>query len=74
MTALDTAPAPVSRRRRAAFHLLRVSEVERLCRDAVAISFEVPADLAEDYAFRPGQFLTCVLYTTPSPRDGATAR
>ncbi|GLW64675.1 phenylacetic acid degradation protein [Actinomadura rubrobrunea] len=58
MTALDTAPAPASRRRRAAFHLLRVSEVERLCRDAVAISFEVPDDLAEDYAFRPGQFLT----------------
>ncbi|MEU6034238.1 1,2-phenylacetyl-CoA epoxidase subunit PaaE [Actinomadura sp. NPDC047616] len=60
MTALDTAPAPASgpRRRRAAFHALRVTEVERLCRDAVAVSFEVPDALADEYAFRPGQFLT----------------
>ncbi|MCY1144486.1 phenylacetate-CoA oxygenase/reductase subunit PaaK [Actinoplanes sp. Pm04-4] len=40
------------------FNALRVAEVERLCSDAVAVTFEVPADLAESYAFRPGQSLT----------------
>lgn len=37
---------------------LRVGSVERLCDDAVALTFEVPGDLAELYAFRPGQSLT----------------
>ncbi|AHH95478.1 phenylacetate-CoA oxygenase/reductase subunit PaaK [Kutzneria viridogrisea] len=45
-------------KRRTEFHLLRVSEVERLCEDAVAVSFEVPPELAEEFAFRPGQSLT----------------
>ncbi|MGK5681763.1 1,2-phenylacetyl-CoA epoxidase subunit PaaE [Actinoplanes sp. URMC 104] len=40
------------------FHALRVAEVERLCSDAVAVTFEVPGDLADVYAFRPGQSLT----------------
>ena len=40
------------------FHALRVADVERLCSDAVAVTFEVPADLAGRYAFRPGQSLT----------------
>ncbi|WP_250037333.1 1,2-phenylacetyl-CoA epoxidase subunit PaaE [Paractinoplanes maris] len=40
------------------FHALRVADVERLCPDAVAVTFEVPDDLAESYAFRPGQSLT----------------
>jgi ring-1,2-phenylacetyl-CoA epoxidase subunit PaaE len=40
------------------FHPLRVAEVSRLCDDAVAITFDVPADLAEAYAFRAGQSLT----------------
>jgi ring-1,2-phenylacetyl-CoA epoxidase subunit PaaE len=40
------------------FHPLRVAAVERLCDDAVAVTFDVPADLAERYAFRPGQSLT----------------
>ena len=43
---------------RQAFAPLRVAEVERLCDDAVAVSFAVPAELAGDYAFRPGQSLT----------------
>lgn len=55
MTALDTASRPG---RRTAFHALRVCAVERLCDDAVAVSFEVPAALTARYAFRPGQFLT----------------
>lgn len=40
------------------FHPLRVAAVERLCEDAVAVTFDVPAELAERYAFRPGQSLT----------------
>ncbi|RZQ61722.1 1,2-phenylacetyl-CoA epoxidase subunit PaaE [Amycolatopsis suaedae] len=40
------------------FHSLRVSTVERLCDDAAAVTFDVPAELAEVYAFRPGQSLT----------------
>ncbi len=40
------------------FHPLRVAAIERLCDDAVAVTFDVPADLAGIYAFRPGQSLT----------------
>ncbi|MGH3242194.1 MAG: 1,2-phenylacetyl-CoA epoxidase subunit PaaE [Spirillospora sp.] len=40
------------------FHTLRVADVEPLCDDAVAVTFDVPAPLADDYAFSPGQFLT----------------
>ncbi|MBW0113716.1 1,2-phenylacetyl-CoA epoxidase subunit PaaE [Pseudonocardia abyssalis] len=40
------------------FHPLRVTAVERLCDDAVAVTFDVPESLRETYAFRPGQYLT----------------
>jgi ring-1,2-phenylacetyl-CoA epoxidase subunit PaaE len=40
------------------FHPLRVAAVERLCDDAVAVTFDVPPHLADRYAFRPGQSLT----------------
>jgi ring-1,2-phenylacetyl-CoA epoxidase subunit PaaE len=40
------------------FHPLRVAAVERLCADAVAVTFDVPDELADRYAFRPGQSLT----------------
>lgn len=43
---------------RPAFHELPVAHVDRLCADAVAVTFDVPPDLAEDFAFRPGQYLT----------------
>src|SRR5919198_5336545 len=43
---------------RPAFHALRVAKIDRLCADAVAITFEVPEDLAEQYAFKAGQYLT----------------
>jgi ring-1,2-phenylacetyl-CoA epoxidase subunit PaaE len=43
---------------RPAFHELPVARVDRLCADAVAVTFDVPADLAETFAFRPGQYLT----------------
>lgn len=45
-------------RRRAAFHELTVSRVDRLTDDAVAISFTVPEELREEFAFEPGQHLT----------------
>jgi ring-1,2-phenylacetyl-CoA epoxidase subunit PaaE len=49
---------PVLVRRRPDFHRLRVARVDRLTDDAAAVTFEVPPDLADDYAFRPGQSLT----------------
>jgi ring-1,2-phenylacetyl-CoA epoxidase subunit PaaE len=42
----------------AAFHTLTVAEIEELTDDAVAVTFEVPDDLAEEFAFTPGQSLT----------------
>jgi ring-1,2-phenylacetyl-CoA epoxidase subunit PaaE len=45
-------------RRRPEFHRLRVARVDRLTDDAAALTFDVPADLTDDYAFRPGQSLT----------------
>jgi ring-1,2-phenylacetyl-CoA epoxidase subunit PaaE len=47
-----------STRRRPTFHPLKVARVEQLTDDAVAVTFDVPAELAEDYAFKPGQALT----------------
>jgi ring-1,2-phenylacetyl-CoA epoxidase subunit PaaE len=53
------APAAGARvRRRPAFHLLKVASVEPLCADAAAVTFEVPAELAAEYAFAAGQSLT----------------
>jgi len=47
-----------STRRRPQFHPLTVARVERLTDDAVAVTFDVPEELAEDYRFKPGQALT----------------
>jgi ring-1,2-phenylacetyl-CoA epoxidase subunit PaaE len=59
MTATTAAEHPGTRpRSRPRFHLLRVARVERLTDDAVAVSFDVPAELAEEYRFSPGQALT----------------
>jgi ring-1,2-phenylacetyl-CoA epoxidase subunit PaaE len=44
--------------RKPEFHTLRVSAVEPLTDDAVAISFAVPSELADDYRFVHGQHLT----------------
>ena len=54
MTSLITKPA----RHRARFHTLTVVDVEQLTDDAVAVSFAVPDDLAQEYVFEPGQHLT----------------
>lgn len=48
----------VTATRRATFHPLRVAQVERLCDDAVAVTFDVPNGLRPAYAFAPGQSLT----------------
>src|SRR5690625_4753324 len=43
---------------RRTFHRLRVTDVDHLCDDAAAVTFEVPPELAEDFAFQPGQSVT----------------
>lgn len=43
---------------RASFHALEVREVRPETADSVSIAFNVPADLASEFAFKPGQFLT----------------
>lgn len=55
--ATTSASTPSSNRRRE-FHPLRVSAVDRLCEDAVAVTFDVPEDVADLFDFRPGQSLT----------------
>ena len=49
-----TAPA----RRRPQFHPLTIAKIEQLTDDAVAVTFDVPPELSEDYRFKPGQALT----------------
>lgn len=66
MTASQTPPAappqlsatPVRSRLRGEFHTLTVADVDRLCSDAVAVTFAVPPELAAAYEFRAGQSLT----------------
>jgi ring-1,2-phenylacetyl-CoA epoxidase subunit PaaE len=41
-------------------HPLRVSAIDRLTDDAVAIAFDVPRELVDDYEFSPGQHVTIV--------------
>jgi ring-1,2-phenylacetyl-CoA epoxidase subunit PaaE len=55
----STVPGPTSTpNRRGEFHTLTVASVERLCDDAVAVTFEVPEELRAAYAFEAGQSLT----------------
>lgn len=56
--AQTAAPVRPRTRRRPAFHALRVAAVQPLCSDAVAVGFDIPAELAEEFAFVPGQSLT----------------
>ena len=42
----------------ASFHTLRIAEIVPETSDAKSIRFDVPADLTERFAFRPGQHLT----------------
>ena len=65
-TSTDTAgpDTDVEAPRTGSFHTLTVASVERLCDDAVAVTFDVPAALRDTYAFRPGQYLTLRRDTT----------
>jgi ferredoxin-NADP reductase/fatty acid desaturase len=49
-------PAPAGAR--TAFHPLRITSIERLTQDSVAVSFAVPEDLAEPYRYTAGQHVT----------------
>lgn len=40
------------------FHPLRVSAIEELTEDSVAVTFDLPPELAEDYTFSHGQHLS----------------
>lgn len=40
------------------FHALKVASVARNTRDAVVVTFDLPEELAPEFAFRPGQYLT----------------
>ena len=40
------------------FHRLAVSDLRRETSDAVSLTFAIPKELAEDYRFSPGQYLT----------------
>lgn len=48
----------ISKRTDPAFHPLTIAAVEPLTRDAVTVTFAVPAPLRERFTFQPGQFLT----------------
>ena len=61
MTVTDPAATALTdppRRSRGEFHPLPVAAVERLTDDAVAITFEVPDELRDAYAFSAGQHVT----------------
>jgi ring-1,2-phenylacetyl-CoA epoxidase subunit PaaE len=45
-------------RRHSVFHPLRVASVERLTDDAVAITFDVPPELREEFRFQAGQHVS----------------
>ena len=57
MTSTTGATAPPGRRH-AVFHPLRVASVDRLTEDSVAITFDVPAELRDEFRFNPGQHLS----------------
>jgi ring-1,2-phenylacetyl-CoA epoxidase subunit PaaE len=54
--AAEASTAPAAARRQ--FRELTVARVDRLCADAVAVTFAVPPELAAGFRFRPGQSLT----------------
>ncbi|XAS66663.1 1,2-phenylacetyl-CoA epoxidase subunit PaaE [Micrococcaceae bacterium Sec5.7] len=65
-TAAESAKA--SGRRRPSFHPLSVTEVRRLTEDAIEVTFGVPAELAGQFDYLPGQYVA--LRTTLPDEDG----
>jgi ring-1,2-phenylacetyl-CoA epoxidase subunit PaaE len=53
-----SSPEAPSGHRRATIHPLRVSAVERLTDDAIAVEFEIPSELADEYRFVHGQHVS----------------
>ncbi|OMH29326.1 phenylacetic acid degradation protein [Tersicoccus phoenicis] len=53
----DTATSGGNSRKRASFHPLTVSAVRPLTADAVEVTFAVPAELAPQYDYVPGQYV-----------------
>ncbi|MFZ5851120.1 MAG: 1,2-phenylacetyl-CoA epoxidase subunit PaaE [Actinomycetota bacterium] len=60
-----TAPARTVAPRHAVFHRLRVAAVDRLTDDAVAVTFDVPSALVEEYRFVQGQHVAVRLAAEP---------
>jgi len=61
MAAAGTEPAgtePATAPRHSVFHELRVAQLDRITDDAVAITFEVPEELREEYRFIAGQHVS----------------
>lgn len=65
-TAAESAAA--TGRRRASFHTLTVDEVRRLTDDAIEVTFGVPAELAGQFDYLPGQYVA--LRTALPDADG----
>ncbi|YCK82931.1 phenylacetate-CoA oxygenase/reductase subunit PaaK [Arthrobacter sp. D3-18] len=63
-----TTETQTASRRRASFHNLTVSEVRRLTDDAIEVTFGVPAELAGQYDYLPGQYVA--LRTTLPDEQG----
>jgi ring-1,2-phenylacetyl-CoA epoxidase subunit PaaE len=61
--------APLLPKRRLAFHPLTVSGINRLTADAVEVVFAVPIELADEFAYLPGQHVAVRLQ-----RDGREIR
>ena len=65
-TAAESAQA--TGRRRPSFHTLTVQEVRRLTEDAIEVTFHVPAELAGQFDYLPGQYVA--LRTTLPDENG----
>ncbi|MBU8868258.1 1,2-phenylacetyl-CoA epoxidase subunit PaaE [Paenarthrobacter aromaticivorans] len=63
-----TTETQTASRRRASFHTLTVSDVRRLTDDAIEVTFAVPAELAGQYDYLPGQYVA--LRTTLPDEQG----
>jgi ring-1,2-phenylacetyl-CoA epoxidase subunit PaaE len=70
MTVVITRPV----RRRPTFHRLPVAAVDRLTEDAVAVTFAVPVELRQAYAFGAGQHLTVRQASAGSAGPGEEVR
>ena len=44
------------------FHTLTISDIRRETPDSVAISFDVPEELREAFAYKPGQYLLSLIH------------